>query len=76
MAHWLIRVGLQVFDSRGEALDSEGTWHLPKRKNAVKQNLEIPSRYFSIARCYRPEVTDKTHLSEFNQVEGIVVDEN
>jgi phenylalanyl-tRNA synthetase alpha chain len=37
--------------------------------------LEIPSRYFSIARCYRPEVTDKTHLSEFNQVEGIVVDE-
>ena len=38
-------------------------------------NLEIPSRYFSIARCYRPEVVDKTHLSEFNQVEGIVVDE-
>jgi phenylalanyl-tRNA synthetase alpha chain len=44
-------------------------------RTLLSQNLEIPSRYFSIARCYRPEVTDKTHLSEFNQVEGIVVDE-
>jgi phenylalanyl-tRNA synthetase alpha chain len=44
-------------------------------RTLLSQNLEIPSRYFSIARCYRPEVADKTHLSEFNQVEGIVVDE-
>jgi phenylalanyl-tRNA synthetase alpha chain len=40
------------------------------------KTLEIPSRYFSIARVYRPEITDKTHLSEFNQVEGIIIDEN
>jgi phenylalanyl-tRNA synthetase alpha chain len=40
------------------------------------KNLEIPSRHFSIARVYRPEITDKTHLSEFNQVEGIIIDEN
>ena len=40
------------------------------------KNLEVPSRYFSIARVYRPEITDKTHLSEFNQVEGIILDEN
>jgi phenylalanyl-tRNA synthetase alpha chain len=39
-------------------------------------NLEIPSRHFSIARVYRPEITDKTHLSEFNQVEGIIIDKN
>jgi phenylalanyl-tRNA synthetase alpha chain len=39
------------------------------------KKFEVPSKYFSIARCYRPEVVDKTHLSEFNQVEGIVVDE-
>ncbi len=38
------------------------------------KNLEIPSKYFSIARVYRPEVVDRTHLSEFNQVEGIIVD--
>jgi len=44
-------------------------------RTLLSPNLEIPSRYFSIARCYRPEVVDKTHLSEFNQVEGIVVDE-
>jgi len=43
-------------------------------RTLLSKDLEIPSRYFSIARCYRPEVVDKTHLSEFNQVEGIVVD--
>jgi phenylalanyl-tRNA synthetase alpha chain len=45
-------------------------------RTLLSKNLEIPSKYFSIARVYRPEVVDKTHLSEFNQVEGIVVDEN
>jgi phenylalanyl-tRNA synthetase alpha chain len=44
-------------------------------RTLLRPNLEIPCRYFSIARCYRPEVVDKTHLSEFNQVEGIVVGE-
>ena len=44
-------------------------------RTLLSPKLEVPSRYFSIARCYRPEVVDKTHLSEFNQVEGIVVDE-
>jgi phenylalanyl-tRNA synthetase alpha chain len=44
-------------------------------RTLLRKDLEIPSRHFSIARCYRPEVIDKTHLSEFNQVEGIVVDE-
>jgi phenylalanyl-tRNA synthetase alpha chain len=39
-------------------------------------NFQVPSRHFSIARVYRPEITDKTHLSEFNQVEGIIIDEN
>jgi phenylalanyl-tRNA synthetase alpha chain len=36
----------------------------------------VPSRHFSIARVYRPEITDRTHLSEFNQVEGIIIDQN
>jgi phenylalanyl-tRNA synthetase alpha chain len=39
-------------------------------------NIEVPSKHFSIARVYRPEITDKTHLSEFNQVEGIIIDQN
>lgn len=44
-------------------------------RTLVREDLEIPGKYFSIARCYRPEVTDRTHLTEFNQVEGIVVGE-
>ena len=38
--------------------------------------LKIPGKYFAIARTYRPDVVDATHLSEFNQVEGIIVKEN
>ena len=45
-------------------------------RTLLSKDLEIPGKYFSITRCYRPEVVDKTHLTEFNQVEGIVVDEN
>jgi phenylalanyl-tRNA synthetase alpha chain len=44
-------------------------------RTLLGRDLKVPSRHFSIARVYRPEVVDKTHLSEFNQVEGIVVDE-
>ena len=39
----------------------------------VDAKLEIPGKYFSIARCYRPDVIDRTHLTEFNHVEGIVL---
>lgn len=53
-----------VLRSHGTALSS---------RTLVSPRLEIPGKYFSIVRCYRPEVTDKTHLTEFNQVEGIVV---
>ena len=45
-------------------------------RTLVSKDLQVPGRYFSIARCYRPDVLDQTHLSEFNQVEGIVIDEN
>ena len=37
-------------------------------------DLKIPSKYFSISRCFRPDSVDATHLSEFNQMEGIVAD--
>jgi len=45
-------------------------------RTLLSKSLEIPGMYFSIGRCYRPEVLDKTHLTEFNQVEGIVVDKD
>ncbi len=44
-------------------------------RTLVSNRLEIPGKYFAVARCYRPEVVDRTHLTEFNQVEGIIVDE-
>lgn len=45
-------------------------------RTLLSKDLEIPGKYFSIVRCYRPEVVDKTHLTEFNQVEGIIVDKD
>ena len=37
---------------------------------------EIPGKYFAMARCFRYDKVDATHLSEFFQVEGIVVSKN
>lgn len=37
---------------------------------------EIPGKYFALAKCYRPDVVDATHLTEFYQIEGIVLDKN
>jgi len=38
--------------------------------------VEIPGKYFAISRCFRPDVIDATHGVEFNQCEGIVIDES
>ncbi|KAJ2660392.1 Phenylalanyl-tRNA synthetase, beta subunit, cytoplasmic [Coemansia sp. RSA 1200] len=35
-----------------------------------------PAKYFSIDRVYRNEDIDRTHLAEFHQVEGVIVDKN
>lgn len=37
--------------------------------------INIPGKYFAIGRCYRPDVIDATHGVEFNQVDGIILDE-
>lgn len=39
------------------------------------KGIQVPGKYFSIARCYRPDVVDATHLFEFNQMEGFLVGE-
>lgn len=44
-------------------------------RTMLSKNLRVPGKYFAIARCFRPEYLDRTHLIEFNQVEGIVLDE-
>jgi phenylalanyl-tRNA synthetase alpha chain len=55
-------------------LRSHGT--AESARTLVSKELVIPGKYFSIARCFRPDKVDKTHLTEFNQVEGIVVGED
>ncbi|MGC8850073.1 MAG: phenylalanine--tRNA ligase subunit alpha, partial [Candidatus Bathyarchaeia archaeon] len=60
-------------ESRRLILRSHGT--AVSARTLMRDDLEIPGKYFSIARCYRPEVSDRMHLTEFNQVEGIVVGE-
>src|SRR3989338_3256420 len=41
----------------------------------ASKELKIPGKYFAIARCFRHDVIDATHLVDFNQTEGIVVEE-
>jgi phenylalanyl-tRNA synthetase alpha chain len=35
---------------------------------------ELPVKFFSVGKCFRNEAIDWSHLFEFNQTEGIVVD--
>ena len=37
---------------------------------------DIPAKFFAIGKCFRNETVDWSHGFEFNQTEGIVIDEN
>ena len=41
----------------------------------LAKGVKVPGKYFAVARVYRPEIMDATHLIEFNQMEGIIIDE-
>jgi phenylalanyl-tRNA synthetase alpha chain len=45
-------------------------------RKLASPDLKIPGKYFAIGRCFRPDVIDATHAADFNQVEGIVIEEN
>src|SRR3989338_4298066 len=38
-------------------------------------DIKIPGKYFGITRVFRKDVVDSTHMSDFNQTEGIVIEE-
>jgi|TARA_B100002003_G_scaffold227005_1_gene234251 phenylalanyl-tRNA synthetase alpha chain len=42
----------------------------------LKETNEFPAKYFALGKCFRNETVDWSHGFEFNQTEGIVVDEN
>ncbi len=44
-------------------------------RTLASKNLEVPGKYFQMARCFRYDVIDATHLSDFNQVGGFVIEE-
>ncbi|MFH1771040.1 MAG: phenylalanine--tRNA ligase subunit alpha [archaeon] len=39
----------------------------------MSKDLKIPGKYFSLVRCFRPDVIDATHGVEFNQLGGFIV---
>ncbi|MDR1954580.1 MAG: phenylalanine--tRNA ligase subunit alpha [Candidatus Methanoplasma sp.] len=42
----------------------------------IAEHPDAPQKAFSISRIFRKESIDSTHLPEFTQIEGIVIDEN
>ncbi len=42
----------------------------------IADKKEFPAKYFALGKCFRNETVDATHGFEFNQTEGIVIDEN
>ena len=42
----------------------------------IAKKKEFPAKYFALGKCFRNETVDWSHGFEFNQTEGIVIDEN
>ncbi len=40
----------------------------------LAKGVEIPGKYFTLVRCFRPDVIDSTHAVEFSQLGGFVID--
>ncbi len=48
----------------------------PVSARQMMKGIEVPGKYFGVGRVFRPDVLDATHLLEFNQLEGIVIDKD
>ncbi len=42
-------------------------------RKLISDDLKIPGKYFTIDRVYRPDVIDWKHLTEFDQIDGIIL---
>ncbi len=64
-------------ESAKKVLMRTHTTSLSARKlREIRDTKEFPAKYFAIGKCFRNETVDWSHGFEFNQTEGIVVDEN
>ena len=61
-------------ESKNLVLRSQGT--AMSARMLMDDDLEVPGKYFGLGRVYRPDVVDASHLTEFNQLEGIVLAED
>ena len=41
----------------------------------LSKGVKVPGKYFSLVRCFRPDVIDATHGVEFNQLGGFIIGE-
>jgi len=48
----------------------------PISARELLKGVKVPGKYFSLVRCYRPDIIDATHAVEFNQMGGFIIDEN
>ena len=44
-------------------------------RTLASSSLEIPGKYFQMVRCFRYDVIDATHLSDFSQIGGFVIED-
>ncbi len=62
-------------DSKQNVLRTHTTCLSAKTLSEVKKE-DMPAKFFSVGKCFRNETLDWSHLFEFNQTDGIVIDEN
>ena len=67
------RYGFDTKRTHRNMLRTQGT--ACSARMLASKELKIPGKYFAIARCFRYDVVDATHLPDFFQTEGIVVEE-
>ncbi|MCK4997266.1 phenylalanine--tRNA ligase subunit alpha [Candidatus Pacearchaeota archaeon] len=47
-----------------------------RKLREIGKSKEFPAKYFALGKCFRNETVDWSHGFEFNQTEGIVIDED
>src|SRR3989344_2166790 len=62
--NWLEEIAQKVMPA------AHGTAHSARQ---LTKGVQSPGKYFAIARCFRPDVLDATHLIEFNQTDGFII---
>ena len=63
-------------DAKKVLLRTHTTGISAKTLREIAEKKEFPAKYFALGKCFRNETVDTTHGFEFNQAEGIVIDEN